>query len=190
MRKWLRIHNLQANYTKVDVPIEILEKSDIVSMQKNGYPPNNRPSHSFRATPSSEVNDYALELLWICIGLELAYCLGLYLKKTSLTGGIFFFLTISAPALIVIVASSWKRAFKLSFILTLIVPVFTTFLIILVTTIMFLKNPASGKFLSRIVLSLRTGATLWLVLVVTTIGPPLIFGVAAKFLWNLVTKKK
>lgn len=139
---------------------------------------------------ATEPNDYALEVLWICLVLEIIYFLGIYLKKTSLNGGIFFFLTLAAPALIVLVASSWRRAFKLSFLLTLLVPLVMTILIMLLAIVGFIKNPEFGNFIKRITLSLITGATVWLVLMLTIIGPSLIFGVIAKFFWDLITKKK
>lgn len=138
-------------------------------------------SSSRKRRPSSP--DYAKDLFWVALVLQGIYIVGTYKKIEFLQSNPIFFSLVLLPALIFVVAKTWKSAFKSSILCSLIVPATVIVLLLSVATLSLIKNSNGGEFLSKVKMSFSVGGTVWAVLL-TAVGPAVVLGVLGRLSWN------
>lgn len=128
-------------------------------------------------------NDCALEILWFAIGLQVLFLAGTYFKIPFLTSPPVFIAQLLSPAAVVVVASTWRRALKFSFLSSLILPATVSLLLVLLAIISFILKPGMSRFLMRVGMSIDTSLTVWAVVLKISL-PSIIVGVAIRFGWS------
>jgi hypothetical protein len=144
--------------------------------------PSQLPPQFSARNRSSNSSDNAKDLFWLAIILQGLYLFGVYKKIEILCSSPVFYLLILLPAIVFVVAKTWKSAFKFAMLCSLAFPATVSFLLLALGVISLIKNP-SGDILSKVKLSLSTGGTVWMVLLVT-IAPAVVLGALARVGWN------
>ncbi len=132
--------------------------------------------------------DYAQEVLWIAIASQVAFLAGSYWKVKLFTSGPFFWAPIVAPVGIVLLASSWRRALRLSFLSSLIIPIGISLVMLLAALISIFLNPTMDRVLKQMSVLGTTSLLVWMV-VLTRALPAIAIGCLIRWAWERLRSK-
>lgn len=131
----------------------------------------------------SEPNDYAQEILWFAIGLQISFLAGSYWKIPFLTSAPLFYAQFLSPAAIVLIASTWRRALKFSFLSSLVIPGGVSLILVLVAIVSFILKPGMGNLLKHVGKNIETSFVVWVV-VLTASLPSIATGAIIRIAWS------
>jgi hypothetical protein len=162
--------------------LEVWDESDKPDMAIPKIPSQRPPHLSARRRPSS-APDYAKDFFWVALIIQGIYIAGVYKKIAFLHSIPIFLLLVLLPAIVFVVAKTWKSAFKYLIACSLVFPAIVILFLITVAAITRIKNPNGVEFLTKVQMSFSVGGTAWAVLL-TAIVPSLILGALARVCWN------
>lgn len=146
-----------------------------VSSNKMG----NRSSGSARSSKVA-IDDYATEALLVAIGLHLLYLAGIYSKIAKLTSVPVLIGMLLCPAMIMIVASTWRRAIKFFLLSSLTIPCGGIVFLSSVTIYAFVLKPSAGGVLKNVTLAAKSTLEVWGLILLISI-PGVVIGAIIRF---------
>ena len=141
-----------------------------------------------RVASNPNLDDYAQEVLWLTIALQALFLAGTYWKIPIFTSAPIFYFQFLAPAATVVVASTWRRAMKYSFLSSLVIPGGVSLILVLVVALQFLIGLKTGNFPHSTGLIFKTSFTAWVIILAATL-PSIAVGAIIRFVWSYVRPK-
>jgi hypothetical protein len=140
---------------------------------------------SSRSARSSKVklDDYAPEVLVVAILLQLLYLAGLYSKTAQLMSMPALIGMLSCPTVIMIVASTWRRAIKFYLLSSLTIPCGGILFLSSVTIYAFVLKPSAAGVLKNVAQTAKSNFEVWGIMLLISI-PAVAFGAIIRFVWS------
>lgn len=146
--------------------------------------PSQRPLNlSSRRRKSLNSSGNAKDLFLVSLFLQGVYFVGVYKKIAILQSIPVFISMILLPAIVFVLAKTWKSAFKYMIACSLVFPAIVILFLVTVAAVTRIKNPTEVEFLTKVQMSFSVAGTVWAVLL-SAILPALALGVLARVCWN------
>ncbi len=143
--------------------------------------PSRRSSRSSRSS-QAKLEDYAPEVLVMAIGLQLLYFAGLHSKTAALLSSPALFGMLLCKGLVVVTASTWRRAIKFSILSTLTIPSVGLVYLAWLTIDASILKPNGPSVLKNLALTAKLTAEVWGIILLISI-PAALVGAIIRFAW-------
>lgn len=127
--------------------------------------------------------DHAKDILWFAVLLQVLMLAGAYWKVPAFKSMPVFIAQLLAPAAIIVIARSWKSAFKYSLLSTFIIPGGVSALLLLTTVVSFILDPRVQAFMLNFGRNLKVSLIVWVMILSISI-PALLLGAVARVIWT------